>query len=168
MSAVNRLMCTSEDTFSVETAKRWVGISSTELLIQTWIINLTHSSLFRPAVDSLHYGGCVYITEWIECQKLPACERLDGGKRGGRWEEESRRAGEPESREGYRRKRSFHRMEKVHRGVELSLREHTGSCASVCKWNFCVSLHWKTWLQLQKVSVFHLEMRGHQIALPDL
>lgn len=106
ISAVNRLMCTSEDTFSVKTAKRWVGpgLSSTTLLIQTWIINLTHSSVFRPAVDSLHYGGCVYITEWIECQKLPACERLDGGKRGGRREEESRRAGEQESREGLQKK----------------------------------------------------------------
>ena len=56
--------------------------SAARLLILTWIINLTHSSLFRPAVDSLHYGGCVYITECIVCQKLPAYELLDGGKRG--------------------------------------------------------------------------------------
>lgn len=73
------------------------------------------------------------------------------------WREEGRtvRGGEPESREGYRRKRSFHRMEKVHRGVEVSLVERTGSCASGIS-----SVHWKTWLQLQKVDMFHVEMRG--------
>ena len=68
--------------------------SAARLLILTWIINLTHSSLFRPAVDSLHYGGCVYITECIECQKLPAYEPLDGGKREGERERERERTGD--------------------------------------------------------------------------
>lgn len=65
--------------------------SAARLLILTWIINSTHSSLFRPAVDSLHYGGCVYITECIVCQKLPAYEPLDGGKREREREREAER-----------------------------------------------------------------------------
>ena len=75
--------------------------SAAWLLILTWIINLTHSSLFRPAVDSLHYGGCVYITECIECQKLPAYEPLDGGKREGERERERERERGGERKNGW-------------------------------------------------------------------